>query len=73
MFAKGVASDPQMNKTTIRSTRATITCVDDVVIELRFVRLFDFGNLTDPELSQRRYVVLEGDKTQCCVQHYHQL
>jgi hypothetical protein len=57
----------------MRSIRATITCVDDVVIELRFVRLFDLENLADPELSQRRYVVLEGDKSWCCVQHYHQL
>ena len=49
--------------------------VIDVVIKgrTRFVRSFDLENLADPELSQRRYVVLEGDKSWCCVQHYHQL
>jgi hypothetical protein len=68
------ASDPETNKTTSRSIRATITGID-VVIKggTRFVRLFDLENLADPELSQRRYVVLEGDKSWCCVQHYHQL
>ena len=61
-----VASDPQTNKTTSRSIRATITCID-VVTKVRFVRSFDLENLADPELSQRRYVVLEGDKTTCFV------
>ena len=44
-----------------------------IVVDRRFVRLFDLENLAEPELSQRRYVVLEGDKSWCCVQHYHQL
>ena len=66
------ASDPETNKTTSRSIRATITGID-VVTKVRFVRSFDLENLADPELSQRRYVVLEGDKSWCCVQHYHQL
>jgi hypothetical protein len=47
------AFDPQTNKTTSRSTRATITCVEDVVTKVRSVRSFDLENLADPELSQR--------------------
>ena len=49
------ASTPETNKTTIRSTRATITCVCDV------------REISKPQLSQRRYVVLEGDTTRCFV------
>ncbi len=60
------ASDPETNKTTSRSIRATITGID-VVTKVRFVRSFDLENLADPELSQRRYVVLEGDKSRCFV------
>ena len=45
MSAKGVASDPQTNKTTSRSIRATITCIDAVIKGgTRFVRLFDLEN-----------------------------
>ena len=44
-----------------------------IVVDRRFVRSNDLENLADPELSQRRYVVLEGDKSWYCVQHYHQL
>ena len=45
------ASTPETNKTTIRSTRATITCDCDV------------REISKPQLSQRRYVRLESDKT----------
>ena len=44
------ASTPETNKTTIRSTRATITCDCDV------------REISKPQLSQRRYVRLESEQ-----------